>query len=514
MNPNQFTPAALLAKNSVLNFIGMLLPILVGVVAIPFAIKGLGTDGFGILSVIWVILAYLTLLDFGLSRATTKFTAESIKKNRRHQIPSILWTALILSFGFGCLGAGLLIAAAPKLTDSVLNIPVEFGSQTIQSLQILAATLPFLLISISLKGMLGASQRFDLVNAVHIPVSILNFVFPALSFAFGLNLSSIIGLIALSRILATVVYFFLCAKLYPVFRDRPQFDIDLLKKLLSYGGWITVTGVVSPILVYIDRFFIGSMLSMDTLTYYAAPLEALTRLRILPMAIMITLFPEFSTGLGSEGSDRIRLLFGKSMKIILLIMGMLSLILFTHAHDILRLWLGAQFADKSTLIFQIFAISILINFLALVPFTFLQGIGRPDLPAKFHLVEFPIYILILWHLTKSYGISGSAVAWGIRVTFDFGLLYLWSSKFLSKFQQILRANQIWRVLCILAVFGLLIAATHVLISDFILNLLLLILITVGYAYCAWKIVLDDSEKILVFRYARFIGLKHMIGEES
>ena len=49
---------------------GMVLPLIVGVLSIPFAIKGLGKEGFGILTIAWVILGYFGLFDFGLSRAT------------------------------------------------------------------------------------------------------------------------------------------------------------------------------------------------------------------------------------------------------------------------------------------------------------------------------------------------------------------------------------------------------------------------------------------------------------
>ena len=510
MNENHFTPAAILAKNTMFNLLGMLLPILVGIVSIPFAIKGLGTEGFGILSVIWILLAYLTLLDFGLSRATTKFTAESLKKNRTQNIPSIMWTALAISFGLGCFGAVILFLLTPTLVDSILHIPPERAGHTIQALYILAITLPFLLISISLKGMLGAAQRFDLVNGVHIPVSILNFIFPALSLPFGLGLPMIVLLIAVSRILATFVYFFLCAKLYSIYDTRVHIDFDILKKLLSYGGWITVTGVVSPILVYIDRFFIGSMYSMETLTFYAAPLEALTRLRILPMAIMITLFPEFSVGINQEGRERVRMLFGRSMKTILLMMGLLSLILFGFARDILHLWLGAPFAERSTLIFQIFSISILINFLALVPFTFLQGIGRPDLPAKFHIVELLLYIFVLWYLTKTYGIHGAAAAWCARVTLDCCLLYRWSSKFLPGFRQILQENHIWHVLVVLTSFGVLIISIHHIFTDLFLRIAFLMILLIFFLVGIWHRILDDTEKELVRGFYKNVRMKHSI----
>jgi O-antigen/teichoic acid export membrane protein len=68
----------LLAKNSVLNLLGQVLPMLVGVVTVPRIVRGLGTDGYGILSIAFMVLGYFSIFDLGLSRATVKFVAEHL----------------------------------------------------------------------------------------------------------------------------------------------------------------------------------------------------------------------------------------------------------------------------------------------------------------------------------------------------------------------------------------------------------------------------------------------------
>jgi len=67
-----------LARNTLINFIGQVLPLLAGLVALPLIIHGLGTDRFGILSLAWVILGYFSVFDLGLGRATTKYVAEAL----------------------------------------------------------------------------------------------------------------------------------------------------------------------------------------------------------------------------------------------------------------------------------------------------------------------------------------------------------------------------------------------------------------------------------------------------
>jgi len=55
MNPTNLVSGRLLARNTLLNLIGQAVPLLVGVVTVPFIIRGLGTERFGLLSLAWVI---------------------------------------------------------------------------------------------------------------------------------------------------------------------------------------------------------------------------------------------------------------------------------------------------------------------------------------------------------------------------------------------------------------------------------------------------------------------------
>ena len=69
------TRPELLARNTLINLLGLGLPLAAAVVAIPPIVDGLGPERFGILGLIWVFAAWLGLLDLGLGRATTHFAA-------------------------------------------------------------------------------------------------------------------------------------------------------------------------------------------------------------------------------------------------------------------------------------------------------------------------------------------------------------------------------------------------------------------------------------------------------
>ena len=431
--PNKSSPLAIngfvLAKNMVLNFLGLALPLVVGVVSIPYTIRWLGLDRFGVLSLAWVIVGYFGFLDLGLGRATTKYVAEALGKGEARKVPGYFWTTVVIQVFLGFAGAAILWLLTPVLVNELLKIPPVLLKETRASFVILAWSLPFVLVSASFRGVLEAAQRFDIVNFVKIPSSILNYILPVIGILVGFKLPGIITLLVLARAITFLVWILLTLKVFPSLRMVPKYDRHSVKPLLSFGGWVTVSNIVSPILVYLDRFLIGTLVSIEAVGLYAAPYEFVMRFGVIPGSLLMTLFPAFSALGGGGDRQRSEALFGRSVKYLLIVMGSLIVVLIVAAKFIIGTWLGASFVQTSLLAFQILAIGFLANTLANVPFGYLQGMGRADITAKFHLFELVLYVPLTWVLVKHWGIRGAALSWTVRNILDMGLLFWASAKF-------------------------------------------------------------------------------------
>ncbi len=67
---------------------------------------------------------------------------------------------------------------------------------------------------------------------------------------------------------------------------------------------MTVTNVVGPVMVTMDRFLIGAMISITAVAYYTTPYEMVTKLWLIPAAMVGVMFPAFSTSLNKTGTER------------------------------------------------------------------------------------------------------------------------------------------------------------------------------------------------------------------
>src|SRR5690349_14991190 len=105
----------LLASSAIWSLAAQALPAVVGVITIPFIVRGLGVDRFGILTLAWMVIGYFSLFDLGLGRAVTKVAAEVLASEGRIGVDSLVWTAWYLMFALGIGGALLLSILAPWL---------------------------------------------------------------------------------------------------------------------------------------------------------------------------------------------------------------------------------------------------------------------------------------------------------------------------------------------------------------------------------------------------------------
>jgi len=184
-------------------------------------------------------------------------------------------------------------------------------------------------------------------------------------------------------------------------------------------------------MVYVDRFLIGSLLSITTVAYYATPYEVATKLLIVPAVLAAVLFPAFSTAMVSD-RPRGAMLYRRAAKYVGLFLFPVSFVLIIFGQNLLQLWLGHEFAVHSTRVLQILSIGVFANGLAFIPFALIQGTGRADITGKLHLLELPFYLITVWVLTKQFGIEGTAIAWTLRVIADAVLLFWVTNRFVPR----------------------------------------------------------------------------------
>src|ERR1700730_2729204 len=209
------TSSRLLARNTLWNLVGNAAPMLVAAICIPLLIRGLGTDRFGVLTLVWALIGYATLFDFGLGRALTQLVATKLGSDEDHEVPALVWTSLLLMLVLGLFGAMVVVCLTPWLVNHALHIPGVLGRETLYSLYLLGLSVPVVISTAGLRGLLEAHQRFGLINALRIPMGVFAYAGPLLVLPFSKSVVPVVGTLVAGRIAAWAAHLLLCLRVVP-----------------------------------------------------------------------------------------------------------------------------------------------------------------------------------------------------------------------------------------------------------------------------------------------------------
>lgn len=410
------------AKYTIWNFLGMAAPMVVAIFAFPILIHGLGKERFGALSLVWMLVGYFSIFDLGLGGALTKHLAEYLGQDRKKEIPSLYWTAILIMFGLGLLAAAIVAGLSGWLVEDALKIAPALQDETRKAFLLVAVGLPVVISTAGLVGALEALQAFGVINIVRLFTGTFTFIGPVAVLPFSNSLTAVVGVLVAGRIAEWLVYFTLNLKLVPGLRHNLVFSRSILKPLFSFGGWLTVSNIVVPLMNHIDRYVIGALISVGAVTYYVTSAEIVIKLLIFPRALVSVLFPSIAAHFYVQRSATTDL-FQRSTRYLMLVMFPVTIVIIALAPEGLTLWLGQDIAEHSAPIMRWLVVGVYLLSMAYLPYTLLQGSGKPELPARRHLLELPLYLVLIWYMTKHFGIIGTAQAWVIRAAVDLILMY-------------------------------------------------------------------------------------------
>ena len=408
-----------LKRNAAWNLAGGVVPTLAAVALIPFTLSRLGNEAFGVLTLVWSLIGYFSLFDLGVGRALTVQLSQLSASGRQADMGAVLRAGMLLTFAAGLLGVAIVWLLAPSLVNHWLKISPALQDDARQAFLISAVgVLPTTLTS-GLRGALEGLDRFAASNLSRMVLGVGMFVLPALALiAHGPQL----GLIALYLVAGRcLVLVFMALQLRkPLMSAGPRLTRQHVRGLWNYGFWVTVTGIVGPLMVSGDRFFVSAAVGAEQLRLYAIPQEGLLRLLLIPMALTAALLPRLAAMDAANAGTAYRQTCRRVGWVMLGICVLAAVV----AYPALALWISADFAQAAMPIVLVMCVGVWVNALASVPFTLLHARGNPRLTALFHLAELLLYFLALWILSTRFGLVGAALAWLARVLLDWILLHV------------------------------------------------------------------------------------------
>jgi O-antigen/teichoic acid export membrane protein len=484
------------AYNSLLNFTSQIIVFFVALLCVPYIINALGGERFGLLSILWLFVGYFNFLDLGIGQATVKFLAEHIAQGDRgvaaRTARASLKGASLLSF----LGAIIIVGISFVGIEHFINVSPRLHVEATLGLRWFAMCLPAVFIQGVLRSIPMAFNRFDLVNSLQVSSGLLQWAGTAAVLFFNGTFLSVIVLTVVTRYLVTGLSLLVAFRLLPeLYHNHPRSERVRLGHLLRFGSWMSVSLALGPLITFLERLFIGNILTLSWVTYFVVPNDAVMKLVVFPLSITTALFPYMSGGWSAnEHKEPIKLNYHRSIKYVFIIMLPITVIGVLFGHEILSLWLGSEFGEKSAFVLGLFSIGILLHALSQLPNTAVGSLGRPDLTAKLLLCELLPYLILCFFLTSNFGINGTATAWLLRIATETTFLFIVARKLMLKVFITYDFSYVWKGIGLAGAGGLGVFILKLNQHGTTAQMTSIALFFLLYSLGIWYIVIDQREK--------------------
>jgi len=394
----------------------------VAIGAIPLLISELGEVKFGLLTLIWAVVSYFGLFDLGLGRALTQQLTIVFANREDAKIGPLVFTASTLMAMLGILAGLSMVGAAEWGVSLIRDVPDR--AETVNAIYAMGIAMPFIVLTSGFRGILEARHAFGIVNLIRLPMGLFTFLGPLAVVIYSQPRLDLIAMVLVAgRMFACLIHAYFAWRVLPRQVSQLRWQPALLRSLCISGGWMTVSNIVGPLMGYLDRFMVGAVTSAQAVAHYATPQELISKFSIIPSALMAVLFPQFAQDSQAFSQGTVAVLERAGSMIIALCMPVFAIIAL-FSNEILTIWIGPQFAQSASKILVLMTCGMLVNSIALLPLTWLQATNHSRSVALIHLLELPLFCLLLWYALKVGGASGAAMAWAVRILVDACLLWL------------------------------------------------------------------------------------------
>ncbi|MDX7998858.1 polysaccharide biosynthesis protein [Xenorhabdus sp. Reich] len=418
----------MLRKNIVSNYISQIYVSIVGILILPFYIKYMGAEAYGLVGFFAILQAWFGLLDLGLtptiSRETARYHGGSISALVYSQLFRSLSLIFFLIAFIG--GAGLWIFSG-KIATIWLKTNYLSIDQVIFSIKIMAISISLRWIGGLYKGIISGSEKFVWLSGFNVIIATLRFVAVFISmWLYGFTPYVFFIHQLFIAIFEIIILFFYAIKIIP---SKTQLNSPIgwsfkpVKPILKFALTIAFTSSIWIFVTQTDKLILSGILSLSEYGYFTLAVLVASGILIISGPISATIMPRMAR-LHAEGKhDEIIQLYRNSTQLVCIIAGSAAATISLCAEPLLFAWTGDPIlASHAAPILCLYAIGN--GILTLCSFPYYLQYAKGNL--RYHFIGNILMAITLIptiiYFSNHYGSLGAGYVW---VTINSLFLLCW-----------------------------------------------------------------------------------------
>ena len=489
-----------LKAGAFLSYISIILNNIIGLLYMPFMLRMMGQNEYGLYSLVASVVAYLTVLDLGFANAIVRYTAKFRSEHKINEQYEMFGMFFILYcvIGFLALLIGLCLYANIDILFSTTMNDKELEQIRIMMLLMvfnIAFTFPM-----SIWGaIITAYEDFIFQRLVNIARIILNPIIMIILLYIGYKAIAMVVVITLFNITTLCINAWYCHNKLHIKVKFARFKWKFLKEVTLYSFWIFLNAIIDRIYWSTGQFVLGMYAGATAIAIYAVAIQMEHIFISFSTAISGVFLPKVTAMITKEQNEKIISdLFIRTGRIQYLIVSFILVSFIIFGKQFITLWAGSNY-EEAYIISLLFFIPLTVPSIQNLGFIILQARNQMKFRSILYIIIALCSLVISIPLAKSYGGIGCAI--GTSISLILGQIIAMNIYYYKKlniniplfWREITKLSIIPIILGIIGWYGL----QFININDIFSLLGFIILFTIIYLPLIWTSGMNNYEKKLI-----------------
>lgn len=484
----------------ILSYAVIALNMIVGIVYTPFLIRMLGQSEYGLYSIIYSVMSYLTIMDMGFGNAIVIYTSRYINqgdKEKQDKLHGMFFTIYCVIGVIATIIGLILFFNVNNLFGSTMT-ETELSEAKVMMLILtfnLAITFPLSIFG----NILTAHEKFIVSKVIKIIQILLQPMMMIPLLLLGYKAIAMVVVLTITNIICLMLNAIVCFKHLNVKLKFKGIDFKLLKEIFAYSFYIFLNAIIDKVNWSLDQFVLGAVSGTVATAVYSVAGKLNSMYMNFSTAISNVMLPKVTKMEDSKATNKAFTdIFIQTGRIQYLLMALIITGFVLFGQVFINWWAGEGYEE-----------AYIIACILMIPITIplIQNIGLSILQAK-NLYKYRTIIFLgiailniamSIPLAKIYGGIGAAIATSISLILGQGIIlniYYHKKVGINMIEFWKNIIRMTIPMIFAVVFGIIL--NIFLVSDNILILALKIIIyTVIYCILVWFFGMNQYEKNLI-----------------